>query len=178
MKAKNRKTALRATKSTKYTRRARKSMKAKAQRTATKQQRTSTRLPKEVVKKKYIAKLKDARLKRLALRELNKKVRERHGSTKAGKISDRDRKNMLAMHRDEASVSFRAIEVIYHLIPANGNDAKRQVDRALALEQEEQEEKARLSQPQPKPALDYTPTPAPAGAAFVADAISQVLARA
>jgi len=62
---------------------------------------------------------------------LRARIRARHGSPRAGKLTDKDRLEMLAMKK--AGATFRDLEAIYHLVPVNGNDAKRQVDRAKKL---------------------------------------------
>jgi hypothetical protein len=62
---------------------------------------------------------------------LRARIRARHGSPRVGKVSDRERLEMYAMKK--AGATFRDLEAIYHLIPVNGNDAKRQVDRAKKL---------------------------------------------
>lgn len=62
---------------------------------------------------------------------MNARIRARHGSPRAGKLTDKDRLEMYKMKK--AGATFRDLEAIYHLIPVNGNDAKRQVDRAKKL---------------------------------------------
>lgn len=66
-----------------------------------------------------------------ARRWLRARIRARHGSPRAGKLTDKDRLEMLSMKK--AGATFRDLEAIYHLKPVNGNDAKRQCDRAKRL---------------------------------------------
>jgi len=62
---------------------------------------------------------------------LRARIRARHGSPRAGKVTDPVRLEMYVMKK--AGSTFRDIEATYHLKPVNGNDAKRQVDRARML---------------------------------------------
>jgi hypothetical protein len=66
-----------------------------------------------------------------ALKWLRARIRARHGSPRAGKVTDPVRLEMYAMKK--VGSTFRDIEAVYHLKPVNGNDAKRQVDRARML---------------------------------------------
>ena len=67
---------------------------------------------------------------------LKMRIRARHGSPRAGKVSDAVCLEMLAFRMikpKKKRSTFRDLEAIFRLKPVNGNDAWRQVNRAKKL---------------------------------------------
>jgi hypothetical protein len=90
-----------------------------------------SRLAKDPVRVARAADALPSGYKARARKWLRARIRARHGSPRAGKVDDKVRLEMYALKKKGSS--FRDLEAIYHLIPVNGNDAKRQVDRARKL---------------------------------------------
>lgn len=90
-----------------------------------------SRLAKDPVRVARAAEELPAGYRARAKKWLKMRIRARHGSPRAGKVDDKVRLEMYAFKRKGSS--FRELEAYFHLIPVNGNDAKRQVDRAKKL---------------------------------------------